>query len=173
MENFLKLVDQKFYDGLLFHRVIKDFMIQTGDSNSKQAKPGERLGFGDLGYTIPQEFRKEYYHKKGAIAAARQGDAINPMKESSASQFYIVHGTVFTKEQLDIFAHKRKLPFTEKQIKDYTTIGGAPHLDYEYTVFGHVIEGLEVIDKIANYETDSSSRPKKDIKIITITPISK
>ena len=173
-ENFLKLIEEGFYDGLLFHRVIKDFMIQTGDPNSRNAKPGQRLGYGGPDYTIPQEFRKQYYHKKGALAAARQGNESNPLKSSSSSQFYIVQGQKFSEADLQKFvAGKYHIPFTEQQIKDYTTIGGTPHLDYEYTVFGQVIKGLEIIDKIAAYETDPAARPLKDVKIIQIKVISK
>lgn len=165
-ENFLKLVSEKFYDGQIFHRVIKDFMIQAGDPDSKNATPGQVLGFGDLGYTIPAEFNKELYHKKGALAAARQADNINPQKESSASQFYIVQGKVYTNEQLNTMEQRNMhIKFTDIQRKIYTTIGGAPHLDYAYTVFGEVIEGIEVIDKIADVETDNRDRPLKDIKL--------
>ena len=173
-ENFLELVNKGFYNGLLFHRVIKDFMIQTGDPDSRNAKPGQQLGYGGPDYTIPQEFRKQHYHKKGALAAARQGDQVNPSKSSSSSQFYIVQGQKFSEEDLQKFvAGKYHIPFTEQQIKDYTTTGGTPHLDYEYTVFGQVIKGLDVIDKIAAYETDPASRPIKDVKIINISVISK
>lgn len=173
-DNFMQLVKDKYYDSLLFHRVIKNFMIQTGDPESKNAKPGQRLGSGGPTYTIPQEFRKEYHHKKGALSAARMPDNINPMKESSSTQFYIVQGAVLTDELLQKYVdYKKHIPFTEQQKKDYKTVGGAPHLDYEYTIFGQVIEGLDVIDKIANYQTDKISRPIKDVRIITIKIISK
>ncbi len=166
-ENFLKLVKQKFYDSLLFHRIIKDFMIQTGDPLSKNAKPGESLGRGGTNYTIPAEFRKEYYHKKGAIAAARLGDNINPSKESSGCQFYIVTGRVFTNQELDFMETKgMHIKFTDEQRNVYTTIGGAPHLDYSYTVFGEVTDGFEVLDKISSVETDKNDRPLKDIRIL-------
>ena len=173
-ENFIDLVEKGFYDSLLFHRVIQNFMIQTGDPNSKEAIPGHRLGFGGLEYTIPQEFRKQYYHKKGALAAARQGDNINPNKSSSSTQFYIVQGTILNQADLQKYIQAgAHIPFSPEQIKDYTTIGGTPHLDYEYTVFGQVIDGLEVIDKITAYTTDQYARPFKDVKILSITIISK
>lgn len=165
-ENFLKLVKQNFYDSLLFHRVIKDFMIQTGDSHSKYAKPGQFLGTGAVNYTIPAEFRKEFYHKKGALSAARLGDNINPSKESSGCQFYIVTGRIFTHEDLDAMESNAKhIKFTDEQRLIYTTIGGAPHLDYSYTVFGEVLKGFEIIDKISQTQTDKNDRPINDIRI--------
>jgi cyclophilin family peptidyl-prolyl cis-trans isomerase len=166
-ENFLELVSKKYYDGLLFHRVIEDFMIQTGDSDSKNAKPGQALGFGGASHTIPAEFNKNYYHKKGALAAARQGDNINPNKESSGSQFYIVKGKVLHDKELDFMEQRgMHIKFTDEQRNVYKTIGGTPHLDYSYTVFGEVINGLEVIDKISSVETDKNNRPLEDVKII-------
>ena len=168
-ENFLKLIKEHYYDGLLFHRVIKDFMIQTGDPNSKNAKPGQLLGRGGPGYTIPAEFRPELYHRKGAIAAARQGDRINPKKESSGSQFYIVEGRKFTDQELDAMEQRNMhIRFTDEQRKIYKTVGGTPHLDYSYTVFGQVTKGLNILDSIANVPTDKNNRPLKDVKIITI-----
>jgi cyclophilin family peptidyl-prolyl cis-trans isomerase len=166
-ENFVKLVNAGYYENLLFHRVIKNFMIQTGDPKSKNAPSSARLGDGGPNYTIPPEFNAMYFHKKGALAAARLGDNINPRKESSGSQFYIVVGQVYSKNQLDQFvASHRHSQFSEEQIKAYTTIGGTPHLDTQYTVFGEVIEGLDIIDKISAAETDSNDRPLKDIRII-------
>ena len=168
-ENFIELVNNNHYDGLLFHRVINNFMIQTGDINSKNAKKGESLGHGDIGYTIPAEFSPEYIHKKGAIAAARQGDNINPAKESSGSQFYIVQGQKFTDEQLDMFEQRgMRIKFTEEHKKIYKTIGGTPHLDYSYTVFGEITDGLDVIDKIAAVQTDQRDRPLEDVVIKSI-----
>ncbi len=165
-ENFLKLVSEKLYDDLLFHRVISNFMIQTGDPDSKNAKPGQPLGFGDLGYTIPAEFNKDLFHKKGALAAARQPDNVNPGKESSASQFYIVQGRVFTDRELDYMEQRGDhIKFTEEQRKIYTSAGGSPHLDYSYTVFGEVTGGIDVVDKIASVKTDKRDRPLEDIKI--------
>ncbi|NPA67757.1 MAG: peptidylprolyl isomerase [Chlorobi bacterium] len=205
--NFIKLVKSGFYDGLLFHRVIKDFMIQGGDPDSKDAPAGKMLGNGGPGYQIDAEFVPELFHKKGVIAAAREGDAVNPQKKSSGSQFYIVQGRKFTDEELNaleeqislgnyISSHPEinklatqyrmtgnkpafdklleeiktkqdykpyKIP--ENQRKIYKTIGGTPHLDGNYTVFGEVIEGLDVIDKIAASETDRNDRPLKDVKM--------
>ena len=165
-ENFLKLVSEKLYDDQIFHRVIKDFMIQAGDPDSKNAKSGQALGYGDLGYNIPAEFNKDLFHKKGALAAARQPDNVNPDKESSASQFYIVQGKVYSNKELDYMEQQGiHIKFTEEQRKIYTSVGGTPHLDYSYTVFGEVIEGIEVVDKIASVETDRRDRPVSDIKI--------
>jgi peptidyl-prolyl cis-trans isomerase B (cyclophilin B) len=163
-DNFIKLVKDGFYDNLIFHRVINSFMIQGGDPNSKNAAKGEMLGLGGPSYTIPAELNKGHYHKKGALAAARKGDAVNPKKESSGSQFYIVQGQVFSIEQLNAMVSMGKhKQFTQQQINDYTTIGGTPHLDDEYSVFGEVVEGLDVIDKIAALPVDSYNRPQEDI----------
>ena len=206
-DNFVKLVKEGFYDGVLFHRVINNFMIQTGDPESKTAGPDTPLGGGDPGYTIEAEFVfPKYFHKRGALAAARTGDQANPMRRSSGSQFYIVTGQVFGTEQLmgmlqakkqDIF--RRLVMENQDKIKQlqesndeagihalqdelirqteaeaqfdelieaYTTIGGAPHLDGQYTVFGEVVEGMDVVDKIQNTTTDRRDRPTVDIKII-------
>lgn len=166
-ENFIKLIQQGYYDGLLFHRVISEFMIQAGDPNSRNAVPGKMLGDGGPGYTIPAEFSIQHFHKKGALAAARLGDAMNPKKESSGSQFYIVQGKVLTNPQLDFYVNSGKhSPFTPEQRESYTTVGGVPHLDDAYTVFGEVIEGLDVVDKIAASQTDQRNRPVTDVKII-------
>jgi len=166
-ENFVKLVHQGYYNGILFHRVIQGFMIQTGDPNSLTAAPGQALGDGGPGYTIPAEFIPSYFHKKGAVAAARQGDQVNPKKNSSGSQFYIVHGQPLNNAQLEsLVTSNRHLPFTEEQRTSYTTAGGTPHLDANYTVFGEVTEGLDIIDKIAAASTDQRNRPVTDIKII-------
>ncbi len=167
-ENFIKLVNENFYNELLFHRVIKNFMVQAGDPNSKNAKKGARLGNGGTDYKIPAEFNKKFFHKKGALAAARQGDNINPQKMSSGCQFYIVQGNVYTMEKLKSFEARMKMPFSEEQKKAYTTLGGTPHLDYNYTVFGEVVEGLDIIDKIASSQIDRGNRPLEDIKIISI-----
>lgn len=165
-ENFLKLIKSGFYDNLLFHRVIKDFMIQAGDPNSKDAAPGIALGSGGPDYTIPAEFFPGYFHKKGALAAARQPDNINPTQASSASQFYIVHGRKFSLEELNYMVqHQMHMTFTQEQITVYTELGGAPHLDDAYTVFGEVVSGLETIDKIAIEPRDKRDRPLKDIII--------
>ncbi len=214
-DNFMKLTKEGFYTDLLFHRVIQGFMIQGGDPDSKNAEPGKQLGGGDLGYTIPAEINPKFFHRKGIIAAAREGDRTNPEKRSSASQFYVVQGKVFRQGELDtlqikmeesrklvmlqkkikmvepelnklgaegkqdemmacfnaikeeVSAEAEKLPpikFTEEQRTVYTTVGGYPSLDGNYTIFGEVIEGLEVLDKIAAQATDHFNRPQKDIK---------
>jgi cyclophilin family peptidyl-prolyl cis-trans isomerase len=169
--NFLKLVKEHFYDSILFHRVIKNFMIQAGDPGSKTAVKEQKLGDGDLGYTIPAEFRQSLFHKKGVLAAARMGDDVNPSKASSATQFYIVQGKIFSDAGLDsveIFRLKgRKIPFYQREA--YKKIGGAPHLDQNYTVFGEVVRGLPVVDSIANSATSGrqgGDRPIENIRII-------
>jgi cyclophilin family peptidyl-prolyl cis-trans isomerase len=165
-ENFLKLVSQKYYDDQIFHRVIKGFMIQAGDPDSRNAGPGQALGRSGPGYTIPAEISKDLFHKKGALAAARLPDNVNPRKESSGSQFYIVQGRKYTPAELDQMERNGyHIQFTDEQRKVYTTIGGTPHLDYDYTVFGEVIDGLDVVDKIASVKKDSRDRPLTDIKI--------
>ncbi len=170
-ENFFKLVNEGFYNDQLFHRVINQFMIQGGDPHSINAAQGQRLGTGGPGYTLPAEFRSNHFHSKGVIAAARQGDEQNPEKASSGSQFYIVQGKVFTIEELMIMeqrgVHK---PFTKEEIETYTTVGGTPHLDGSYTVFGEVVSGQEVVDKIAAVQTDAFKRPIEDI-VYTMTLI--
>jgi len=166
-ENFLKLLEQGYYNGLLFHRVISAFMIQTGDPNSRDARPGQSLGNGGPNYTIPAEFNPSFFHKKGAVAAARRSDEVNPNKESSGSQFYIVQGRTYNTAQLNTFVESGKhLPFSPEEINAYTTIGGVPHLDNAYTVFGEVIEGLDIIDAIASVKTDQRNRPVTDVKLI-------
>jgi peptidyl-prolyl cis-trans isomerase B (cyclophilin B) len=164
-ENFLKLINEGFYDGQLFHRVIKDFMIQGGDPNSINANKNELLGQGGPGYTIPAEIDSIHFHKKGALAAARKGDNLNPLRASSGSQFYIVQGNIFTFEQLCMMVDlKMHSPFTANEIESYTKTGGSPHLDGAYTVFGEVTEGFDVLDKIANMPVDAYDRPISDIK---------
>lgn len=216
-DNFLKLVKEGFYNDLLFHRVIKDFMVQGGDPDSKDAPAGKQLGAGDVGYTVPAEFvYPTHYHKKGALAAARQGDQVNPEKRSSGCQFYIVQGKKYNENELNQmeralgqkamqarfdqlvqenkdsikamrinrdqaglqalqdklvktveteFKDKQSIKMPEQMRKDYMEIGGTPFLDNEYTVFGEVVEGLDVIDKIAAVETNPGDRPKTDIKM--------
>lgn len=217
-DNFIKLVKEGYYDGVLFHRVIKDFMIQTGDGSSKNAKKDDLLGAGDLNYTIPAEFvYPKFFHKKGALAAARTGDQVNPERASSGSQFYIVTGRVCNDDEMRMMEQrleygkkqsifqslamqhrdeiiemqrngdqagleklqneliplveaeyaKDPAKFTEEQRQDYSTIGGAPHLDGQYTVFGEVVKGLEVVDKIQNVTTGANDRPVDDVKIIS------
>ena len=167
--NFIKLVNDKFYDGVLFHRIIKGFMIQGGDPNSKTAKAGQQLGDGDVGYTIPAEFVPAHYHKRGALAAARESDQVNPQKASSGCQFYIVDGTVYDNDKMTMIAQRTGKTFTPEQVQAYTTVGGAPWLDGDYTVFGEVIKGMEVVDKIADQQKDRNDRPLEDIKIISAT----
>src|SRR5687767_3070835 len=170
-DTILKQVKKGYYDSVLFHRVIQNFMIQSGDPKSKNAPPGQPLGNGGPGYTIPAEFRVSLFHKKGVIAAARMGDNVNPQKASSGSQFYIVHGKVFTDAGLDSVETYRlagkKLPAEHRSV--YKNIGGAPHLDQNYTVFGEVIKGIDVVDKIAAVQTSKGQdrdRPVADIIII-------
>jgi len=166
-DNFVKLVEAGFYEGVLFHRVIADFMIQAGDPDSKNANLKASLGSGDVGYSIPAEFvYPKYYHKKGALAAAREGDDTNPEKASSGCQFYIVKGKVFTNAELNALEQKRSIKFTYEQRNDYTTIGGTPHLDGNYTVFGEVIEGLEIVTNITRVKTGELDRPLENVRIL-------
>ena len=163
--NFIKLTKEGFYNGLLFHRLIKDFMIQGGDPNSRNAAKGELLGQGGPGYTVPAEINPKHLHKKGALAAARQGDQVNPARASSGSQFYIVQGSVFTRPQLDLMVERNMhKPFSEEEIKTYTTLGGSPHLDGGYTVFGEITEGIDVLDKLMNLPVDGYNRPLNDVR---------
>lgn len=162
-ENFTKLVEQGFYDSLLFHRVIDGFMVQGGDPDSKNAKAGQPLGSGGPGYRIDAEFVDTLVHHKGALAAARQGDQVNPQKQSSGSQFYIVQGRPLTDDQLNRIEAQKGIRYSTKQREAYKTLGGTPFLDREYTVFGKVIDGLEVIDEIANVQKNDRDRPIKDV----------
>lgn len=164
-ENFVKLAKEGYFDGTLFHRVIDGFMIQGGDPDSKNAKPGQMLGQGGPDYTVPAEFNPQLIHKKGALAAARMADQVNPDKASSGSQFYIAQGKTYTKDELMNLGSRMGRSFNKIQIDAYTTVGGVPFLDYEYTVFGEVVEGLDVIDKIARVQKDNYDRPTKDIKM--------
>ncbi len=161
-DNFLKLVNEKFYDSLLFHRVISGFMIQGGDPQSKTAAAGVMLGMGDVGYTIPAEFVDTLFHKKGALCAARTS---NPQKASSGCQFYIVQGRVMTNDQVQMLESQRGIVLSAKQKEAYTTIGGTPQLDRDYTVYGEVIKGLEVLDKIASVKTAPGDRPVEDVRM--------
>lgn len=164
-DNFIKLVNDGTYNDLLFHRVINKFMIQGGDPNSRDAKPGQMLGDGDMGYTIPAEFVPGLYHKKGALAAARQGDDVNPQKASSGCQFYLVQGDIWTADRLKMVEARMGKSFTAEQTETYATIGGTPFLDGDYTVFGEVVEGIEVIDKIAAVQCGPMDRPLQDVKM--------
>lgn len=155
-DNFIKLAKQGFYNGSVFHRVIKGFMIQGG---------GAPAGLPEMSDRVPAEFVPSHIHKKGALCAARQGDQVNPKKESSGSQFYIVQGGIIPAAQLDQFDQRRKVKYTPEQRTAYTTVGGTPFLDGEYTVFGEVLEGLSVVDKIAAVQTAAGDKPVKDIKM--------
>ena len=170
-DNFIRLVKTGYYDSVLFHRVINHFMIQSGDPDSKHAEPGQPLGNGGPKYTVPAEFRVSIFHKKGVLAAARTGDEINPEKASSGSQFYIVQGKQFSDAGLDsveTFRLKgRKIPADQREV--YKTIGGTPHLDQGYTIFGEVVKGLDIVDKIAAVPTskgEDRDRPLEDVRII-------
>lgn len=165
-ENFQKLAQEGFFDSLLFHRVIDGFMIQGGDPNSRNAKPGAGLGSGGPGYTIPAEFVDTLLHLKGRLAAARQGDRVNPKKNSSGSQFYIVHGRTFTDQELNRLEAQNGQRYSPDQREAYKTIGGAPFLDGNYTVFGEILEGLDVIDKIAKVKKDGRDRPRDDVWMV-------
>lgn len=170
-DNFIKLAESGFYDGLLFHRVIEGFMIQGGDPNSKNAKPGQRLGSGGPGYTIPEEITEQYAHVKGSLSAARQGDQVNPKKNSSGSQFYIVHGQKANEDVLSNMEARKGITYSDEIKEKYINQGGTPFLDQEYTVFGIVEKGFDIIDKIAATNTDSSDRPTEDVKILKVRVI--
>lgn len=162
-DNFVRLVKKKVLEGTLFHRVIQNFMIQGGDPDSKKAAPDILLGNGSVGYTVPAEFRDSLFHKKGALAAARDN---NPDKASSGSQFYLVQGKVFTDEQLDALQQNRPgLVIPQWQREVYKTLGGTPHLDRNYTVFGEIVSGLDMVDHIAAQEKDGNDRPRQDISM--------
>lgn len=161
--NFLKLANEGYYNDLLFHRIIKGFMVQGGDPKSKGAPAGARLGGGGPGYKIDAEIGAKHF--KGAICAARQGDAVNPQKKSSGSQFYLVQGRPQTEQQLDRIAQMKKITYTEEEKKKYMTEGGTAQLDNDYTVFGQVVEGMDVIDKLAAVKTAQGDRPLEDVKM--------
>ena len=173
-DNFRNLVREGAYDSLLFHRVIKDFMIQGGDPDSKNAAPGMLLGEGDKPYTVPAEFRLDegIFHRRGVLAAAREGDDVNPEQRSSAMQFYIVWGRVFDEAGLDQIQERLdrrtggRVKLTPEMREVYKTTGGTPHLDGQYTVFGEVVSGLDVVDDIQQVATDDNDRPLEDVRII-------
>lgn len=171
-ENFLKLVKEGAYDGSTFHRVIQKFMIQGGSPKTKINEDGTPMETGETEHRLPAEFVEGLYHKKGAVAAARQGDGVNPEKKSSGYQFYIVQGKPFNNNQLAGMEKRSGITYTDEQKEVYNTIGGTPHLDGSYTVFGEVIEGLEVIDKIAAVQTDSRDKPLEDVRM-TMTVVKK
>ena len=176
-DNFLKLVDEQFYDSLLFHRVIKNFMIQGGDPDSRHAEPGVTLGEGSTDYTVEAEFfssegRLLHPHKRGALAAAREGDSENPERRSSGCQFYIVWGKTYATQQLYQIGDKveaqtdHRVTMTDELLDLYRKVGGVPHLDGQYTVFGEVTEGLDVVDRIQQVQTDDYDRPIDDVRIL-------
>lgn len=173
-DNFIKNVKEKRYDGLLFHRVIKQFMIQGGDIDSKDAPMDKHLGDGDPGYTIPAEIvYPKYFHKRGMLCAARTSDDENPERASSGTQFYIVTGKFYTEMELDKMEKNDNKTFTPEERQAYMLEGGAPHLDNKYTIFGEVVKGIKVVDKIQFVETNEDDRPLKNIKIKTMTIVDK
>lgn len=175
-DNFLKITKMGVYDSLLIHRVIKDFMIQSGDTNSKHARPGQLLGTGDFDYTTEAEFRlPQIFHRRGVVAMARESDKVNPERRSSACQFYIVWGKTFNdmqiakvQEKLDS-ATQGQVKLSPEMIEVYKSIGGTPHLDGQYTVFGEVVEGMDVVENIQGVKTDKNDRPLEDIRILKAT----
>lgn len=177
-DNFLKLVNEHFYDSLLFHRVIRNFMIQAGDPKSRTARPGEELGGGDKPYTLPAELCiPQLYHRRGMVAMAREGDDTNPERRSSTCQFYIVWGKTFSSKDLEYIqlrldsATGGTAKMTPEMIQAYRKTGGTPHLDGQYTVFGEVTEGLDVVEKIQKAYTDDYDRPVDDIRILRATEV--
>ena len=175
-DNFLRLVSDHFYDSLLFHRVIKDFMIQTGDPDSRHAEPGVSLGEGDIGYTLEPEFRvPKLFHQRGMVAMAREGDDVNPQRRSSGSHFYIVWGKTFSTKDLETIQQRldaKGVKITPEMFRVYRQIGGTPHLDGQYTVFGQVVEGLDVVERIQKVFTDDYDRPVDDVRILRAKVIS-
>jgi peptidyl-prolyl cis-trans isomerase B (cyclophilin B) len=168
-ENFEKLVSEHFYDGVLFHRIIQDFMIQTGNGATKKTAAGNfSMEVEGPDYTVPAEFVPENFHKKGALAAARTGDAVNPEKRSSSCQFYIVQGRTYTDMELDQMEEQTGVKYSDFQRGVYKTMGGTPFLDQGYTVFGEVIQGLDIVDKIAAVPTGAGDWPQADVRILRI-----
>jgi cyclophilin family peptidyl-prolyl cis-trans isomerase len=165
-DNFVKLVENGYYDGLLFHRVIKGFMAQGGDPDSKHAQASKRIGGGGPGYTIPAEIQDTLVHTRGALAAARAGDDTNPLKASSGSQFYLVDGRQLTATQIEDYAYQKDIKYTPYALQRYISLGGSPQLDREYTVFGKVVRGIEIVDAITNQKVDDNDRPLEDVRIL-------
>ena len=173
-DNFVKLINEGRYDGLIFHRIIKQFMVQGGDVTSKDAPIDKPLGDGDLGYTVPAEIvYPKYFHKRGALCAARTGDDTNPERASSATQFYIVTGKFFTDMELDKKEAEEGIKYTPEQREAYKIQGGAPHLDNKYTVFGEVVKGQDVVDEMHLVATNDKDRPLKNIKIKSMKVVTK
>lgn len=173
-DNFIKNVKDKRYEGLLFHRIVKQFMVQAGDINSKDAPLEKHLGDGDLDYTIPAEIIfPKYFHKRGMLCAARVGDEENPEKVSSATQFYIVTGKFFTSMELDKMEKEQGMTFTPEQREAFMLEGGTPHLDGKYTIFGEVVSGIKSVDKIQFTPTNEEERPLKNIKIKSMKIVNK
>lgn len=173
-DNFIKLINEGRYDGLIFHRIIKQFMVQGGDVTSKDAPIDKPLGDGDLGYTVPAEIvYPKYFHKRGALCAARTGDDTNPERASSATQFYIVTGKFFTDMELDKKEVEEGIKYTPEQREAYKIQGGAPHLDNKYTVFGEVVKGQDVVDEMHLVATNDKDRPLKNIKIKSMKVVTK
>lgn len=173
-DNFIKLINEGRYDGLIFHRIIKQFMVQGGDVTSKDAPIDKPLGDGDLGYTVPAEIvYPKYFHKRGALCAARTGDDTNPERASSATQFYIVTGKFFTDMELDKKEAEEGIKYTPEQREAYKIQGGAPHLDNKYTVFGEVVKGQDVVDEMHLVATNDKDRPLKNIKIKSMKVVTK
>lgn len=173
-DNFLRLVEAHYYDSLLFHRVIKNFMIQGGNRNTRQAEFTPQFAdlCDSLDYTIEAEFRlPKLYHKRGALAAAREGDDVNPQKRSSSTQFYFVWGRKYSERAMEFTENRLDIELTPEMREAYMTIGGTPHLDGSYTVFGEIVEGLDVVERIQNVETDESDRPLKPVMIIKATVV--
>jgi len=167
-DNFIKVINEGQLTGTLFHRVIRGFMIQGGDPNSKNAKPGASYGSGGLDYTVPAEINPNYIHKKGALSAARTPDNVNPKKNSSALQFFLVQGEPLTDLDLNSLENRNQKKYTQEQREIYKAIGGAAFLDHNYTVFGEVVKGLEIIDIICAMPTDKRDRPLEDVKMLEV-----